>query len=247
MRLTRKLSTRVHFASAVGRGDILQPSVSDLACMRRKITKEVEDFNLLNITEIQGEDNMIIPKIGIIMVEQYHPEDLVEDLIVITECKMETSCIRMGNKLQRRNVRQRGNNGGKLSQLTYIRGDNVFKQIYQDSYDMCVTKLENDNKISVSVAGYEVCAMIDTGSTISVISSDLFQKMKQTTKVSVNKCEKQCVVANGSNINLDTIVSVPVKIGKVTFIADLYVLKVEHYKMIIGCDLLKNLRAKNRF
>ena len=149
--------------------------------------------------------------------------------------------------MQRRNVRQRGNNGGKLSQLTYIRGDNVFKQIYQDSYDMCVTKLENDNKISVSVAGYEVCAMIDTGSTISVISSDLFQKMKQATKVSVKKCDKQCMVANGSNINLDTIVSVPVKIGKVTFIADLYVLKVEHYKMIIGCDLLKNLRAKIDF
>ena len=123
----------------------------------------------------------------------------------------------------------------------------MFKQIYQDSYDMCVTKLENDNKISVSVAGYEVCAMIDTGSTISVISSDLFHKMKQATKVSVKKCDKQCMVANGSNINLDTIVSVPVKIGKVTFIADLYVLKIEHYTMIIGCDLLKNLRAKIDF
>ena len=37
------------------------------------------------------------------------------------------------------------------------------------------------------------------------------------------------------------------KIGKVTFIADLYVLKVDHYQMIIGCDLLKNLRAKIDF
>ena len=34
------------------------------------------------------------------------------------------------------------------------------------------------------------------------------------------------MVANGTNINLDTIVSVPMKIGKVTFIADVYVLKV---------------------
>ena len=57
--------------------------------------------------------------------------------------------------------------------------------IYKDSYNMCVTKLKGDNKISVFVAGNEVCAMIDTGSTISVISSDLFQKMEQTTKVDI--------------------------------------------------------------
>ena len=52
---------------------------------------------------------------------------------------------------------------------------------------------------------------------------------------------------DGININLDTIVSVFMKIGKVTFIANLYVLKVHHYNMIMGCDLLKNLRAKIDF
>ena len=36
--------------------------------------------------------------------------------------------------------------------------------------------------------------------------------------------------------------SVPVKIDKITFIADLYVLKVDHISMIIGCDLLKSYR-----
>ena len=71
----------------VGREAILQLCVFDREYMLRKITKEVEDFNLRNITEIQGEDNMIIPKIGSIMVEQYHPADSVEDLIVTTECK----------------------------------------------------------------------------------------------------------------------------------------------------------------
>ena len=55
------------------------------------------------------------------------------------------------------------------------------------------------------------------------------------------------MVANGPNINLETVVSVPMKIDKVTFIADLYVLKVQHYNMIIGCDLLKNLCAKIDF
>ena len=45
--------------------------------------------------------------------------------------------------------------------------------------------MKYDIKISVCVAGYEVCAMIDTGSIIYVINSDLFQKMKQTTKVDI--------------------------------------------------------------
>ena len=161
--------------------------------------------------------------------------------------RVETSCIKKENKLQRINAWQRETNGGKLNQLTYIRGDNGFKQIYQDSYNMCVTKLKYDNKISVFVSGYEVCSMIDTGSIISVISSDLSQKMKQTTKVDIQKCDRQCMVANGSNIHLDTIVSVPMKIGKVTFMADLYGFKVQHYNMIIGCDLLKNLCAKIDF
>ena len=65
----KNLNTEVLFALGVGREAILQPCVFDLECMRRKITNEVEDFNFLNITEIQGEDNMIIPKIEIIMVE----------------------------------------------------------------------------------------------------------------------------------------------------------------------------------
>ena len=48
-------------------------------------------------------------------------------------------------------------------------------------------------------------------------------------------------------MNLETIISVPVKIDKITFIADLYVLKVDHISMIIGCDLLKKLSANLNF
>ena len=42
-------------------------------------------------------------------------------------------------------------------------------------------------------------------------------------------------------------VSVPVKIWKVTFMAELYVLEAKHIPMIIDCDLLKNLHAKIDF
>ena len=57
-----------------------------------------------------------------------------------------------------------------------MRGENIYKQLHKDSYNMCVTKLKNDNKISVFVAGYEVCAMIDTGSTILLLVQICFRK-----------------------------------------------------------------------
>ena len=92
---------------------------------------------------------------------------------------------------------------------------------------MCVTRLKNDNKISVNVEGYSVCALLDTGSTISTINSELYNKIKQTTKLVVNICIKKCTLADGSTMNLEMIISVPVNIDKITFIADLYVLKVD--------------------
>ena len=48
-------------------------------------------------------------------------------------------------------------------------------------------------------------------------------------------------------MNLETIIYVPVKIVKITCIADLYVLKVDYIQMIIGCDLLKKLSANLNF
>ena len=76
---------------------------------------------------------------------------------------------------------------------------------------MC-NQVENDNKISVRVVGYSVCALLDTGSTISTINLELYNQIKQTTKLVVNICEKQCTLANGSTMNLKTIIPVPVKI-----------------------------------
>ena len=48
-------------------------------------------------------------------------------------------------------------------------------------------------------------------------------------------------------MNLEKIISVPVKTDKITFIADLYVLKVDHILMIKGSDLLKKLSANLNF
>ena len=46
---------------------------------------------------------------------------------------------------------------------------------------MCVTKLKNNNKIIVNITGYEVSALLDTGSTILTINLELYNKIKQTT------------------------------------------------------------------
>ena len=66
-----------------------------------------------------------------------------------------------------------------------IRGRNIFDEVYKKSYNMCVTRLKNDNKISVNVTGCSVCALLDTGSTISTINLELYNKIKQTTKLVV--------------------------------------------------------------
>ena len=42
-----------------------------------------------------------------------------------------------------------------------IRGHNICDKVYKASYTVCVTKLKNDIKISVNVAGYSVCALLD--------------------------------------------------------------------------------------
>ena len=84
-----------------------------------------------------------------------------------------------------------------------IRGRNICDEVYKESYNVCVTKLKNDNKISVNVAGYRVCALLDTGSTISTINLELCNKIKQTTKLVVNICKKQCILADGSTMNFD--------------------------------------------
>ena len=42
----------------------------------------------------------------------------------------------------------------------YIRGRNICDEVYKESYNVCVTELKNDNKISVNVADYSVCALL---------------------------------------------------------------------------------------
>ena len=124
-----------------------------------------------------------------------------------------------------------------------MRGYHQRSSVYEACYNMCVTSIKNKNNIHVIVAGCGVCAMLDTGSSISVISNKILNKLNTLTDIKVQCGDKQCILADGSTVNLDKTVVVPVKLDKVTFMANLYVLDTNHIDMIIGCDLLNMLCA----
>ena len=77
--------------------------------------------------------------------------------------------------------------------MTKTRGRNICDELYKENYNVCVTKLKNDNKIRGHVTGYSVCVLLDTGSTISTINSELYNKIKQSTKLVVKICGTRMV------------------------------------------------------
>ena len=112
-----------------------------------------------------------------------------------------------------------------------------------DRNDTYVTSLRDTNKIYVSVAGFKVCALLDSGATLSTINHVIYNQLKTRSDIQLINCFRQCVLADGSTINLNTIIRVPLRITNATFIVDLYVLVNNHIDMIIGCDILNKLRA----
>ena len=73
-----------------------------------------------------------------------------------------------------------------------IQGCNIYDELYKENYNVCVTKLKNDNKIRVHVTG-RVSVLLDTGSIISTINSELYNKIKQSTKLVVKICGTRMV------------------------------------------------------
>ena len=95
--------------------------------------------------------------------------------------------------------------------------------------------LYDNNRVKVNIAGYSINSMIDTGSSVSAINNDLYSKISKTTNMYIrNEC-RTCILADGSDIILDKIVTLPVKLNKLTFNADLYILPVKHIDMIMIC------------
>ena len=131
-------------------------------------------------------------------------------------------------------------------QINGVHSDSV-QCVYNKGYNECVMLLKDNNKIRVNIAGYQMYALVDTGSTISTINKDLFNKLCKTTDLVVAKNIKQCILANGSTVCVEKSVTVPIKLGRMTISATFFVLDAVHISMIIGCDLLNLLRARIDF
>ena len=87
-------------------------------------------------------------------------------------------------------------------QINYVPSDSV-QCVYNKGYNECVIAvmlLKDNNKIRGNIAGYQMYALVDTGSTISTINKDLFNKLRKTTNLVVAKNNIQCILANGSTV-----------------------------------------------
>ena len=105
-------------------------------------------------------------------------------------------------------------------------------------------QIYDDNKIDILIAGVKSVALLDTGSTLSAISRQLYNKLSHY--VTVSKCinqSRQCVLADGSEIFLNECVNVPIKLNNVSVEAKMYILDIGHISVLIGCDLLKKMQA----
>ena len=107
--------------------------------------------------------------------------------------------------------------------------------------------IQDNNKINVSIAGHGLQALIDSGSTISTISEYVFQDLCKNMQTNIKNTTKHCMLANGSQVQLNKTVTVPIQLGFTTVVATLYVLNTNHISMIIGCDLLDILRTRVDF
>ena len=132
-------------------------------------------------------------------------------------------------------------------QIKYVHSDSV-QCVYNKGYNECVMLLKDNNKIRVNKAdGYQMYALVDTGSTISTTNKDLFNKVCKTTDLVVAKNNIQCILANGSTVCVEKSVIVPIRLGRMTISATFFVLDAVHISVIIGCDLLDLLRAQIDF
>ena len=112
-------------------------------------------------------------------------------------------------------------------------------------------KLEKGNKIEVSIGQYKLRALIDTGATISCISTHTFNKLiEHNLDITITKSKihnKSCILADGTEITVNEIAMVPLCIDKHTLKLKLYILHMDHLQIIIGCDVLQYLKAKINF
>ena len=86
----------------------------------------------------------------------------------------------------------------------------------QDKVVLQTYDLFDSNRIKILVAGFQTIAMVDSGATVSVIDRDFLKKLNVSSQVICKnaKTGKKCLLADGSEVILNTTVKLPLKLKK---------------------------------
>ena len=95
-----------------------------------------------------------------------------------------------------------------------------------DSHSMC---------ISLNIKDVEINALIDTGSSVSIISKDVFDRFGE---VSLETASLNLTELTGANIKVLGLLNTFVNLGENGFQARVYVVEGMKYEMILGRDIM---------
>ena len=114
----------------------------------------------------------------------------------------------------------------------------------EDRNDLHAYDIFDNNIIEILVAGYPTTVMIDSGASISVIDYNFPRKTCNKLPTKIDN-RNTCLLADSKSIVLDQKVAIPIKLNHITVEAELYVIPMNHIKMILGCENL--MKAKINF
>lgn len=125
------------------------------------------------------------------------------------------------------------------------------KKFKTKNSEVLTCNIIENNKIEVQFGKVKSLALIDTGATISCISLDLYNKLSQCKNATYLPKKqihpKTCSLANGAQVNITEIVTIPITIAYNTMLIKLHILKMSHLQIILGCDTLRRINANIDF
>ena len=94
--------------------------------------------------------------------------------------------------------------------------------------------------LHVNFSTTQISALLDSGSSINLMSRELFDRLPHSNKVHVDHCHESIVLANNQHISIDYIAQVKGIIGSRQQSFNVYVLKDTAHPLILGTEYMRN-------
>ena len=94
--------------------------------------------------------------------------------------------------------------------------------------------------LPVNFSTTQISALLDTGSTINLMSHELFDRLPANNKVHVDYCHESIVLANNQHISIDYVAQVKGVINGRQQSFNVYVLKDTAHPLILGTEYMRN-------